>query len=120
PAVLAAAGRTDIPVTGAITLNATVGGTTDGPQAQVDVTAGGLEAYHEVLGALTAKAQIANQTVTVSELKLDKPQPDGNGTLEATGTYNLESKDYSANVVSRNLRLISLTLPDGSLVRATL
>ena len=120
PTVLAAAGRTDIPITGNITLNANVSGTTEDPQAQVDIAASGLEAYHEVFGALTAKAQIANQTLTVSDLRLDKPQPDGNGTLEATGTYNLKSKDYSANLVSRNLRLISLTLPDGSPVRAAL
>jgi outer membrane protein assembly complex protein YaeT len=120
PTILAAAGHADIQPAGTLRLDATISGTTQDPRGQVNIAGSNLEAYNEKLGTLTAKADASNQTLTVTQLLLDKPQPNGNGALEAIGSYNLQSKDYSANLISRNLRLISLTLPDGSPVRATL
>jgi outer membrane protein assembly complex protein YaeT len=112
-ALLAAAGRQDLPVSGTVSLDANVGGTTQHPQAHANIAAGNLAAYHESIGSLTADAGFSDRLLTVTQLRL------GNGTLQATGSYNLESKDYTIALASRNLRLTSLELPDGSAVRGS-
>ena len=112
-ALLAAAGRQDLPVSGTVSLDANVGGTTQHPQAHVNVAAADLAAYHEAIGSLTAEAGFSDWLLTVTQLRL------GNGTLQATGSYHLESKDYTIDLTSRNLRLTSLELPDGSAVRGS-
>jgi outer membrane protein assembly complex protein YaeT len=118
--VLAGLGRTDIPASGTVNFNAKVQGTPDSPVAQVNLEATDLQAYQEKLGTLTAQADFANQLVTVNQLRLEKPQPGGNGTLQATGTYNVASKNYTIDLESQNLQLTSLTLPDGSPVRGSI
>ena len=111
-ALLAAAGRPDLPVTGTVSLDGTVGGTTQLPQAHVNIAAADLAAYHEILGPLTAQARLSDSLLTVTRFQL------GNGTVQGTGSYNLESKDYAIDLSGRNFRLTSLELPDGSPVRA--
>ena len=113
-ALLAAAGRQDLPISGTVSLDATVGGTTQHPQAHVNIAAADLAAYHEAIGSLTAEAGFGDSLLTVTQLRLS------NGTVQATGSYNLESKDYAIDLTSRNLRLTSLELPDGSAVRGSL
>ncbi len=112
-ALLAAAGRQYLPVSGTVRLDADVGGTTQHPQAHVSLAAADLAAYHEAIGSLTAEAGFGDSLLTVTQFGL------GNGTVQATGSYNLESKDYAIDLTSRNLRLISLELPDGSAVRGS-
>ncbi len=120
PTLLEAAGRKDIPAAGSLTIEANVGGTTKEPRAQVNVNASDLAVYAETVGALTAQAELAGRIVTVQKLHVDKPQPGGNGTLDASGSYNIDSKEYTVDLASKNIRLASLTLPDGSRVRAAL
>jgi len=120
PTLLAAAGRPDIPATGSVRLDVTATGTIDHPNARAEITGANLEAYQEAFGALTATALVTDQTVTLTALRLEKPQPDGAAVLEGTGSYNLQSKDYSANLAGRNLRLISMVLPNGAPVRAAI
>ena len=120
PTLLAGAGKQDIPATGSVTLDANISGTTKNPHGHVNVAATDLMAYSETIGSLNAQADIANKVVNVTQLSIDKPQPGGNGALSATGSYNLESKDYTLDLTSKNIKLTSLTLPDGSPVRGSL
>ena len=120
PTLLAAAGKQDIPATGSVNLDANISGTTKNPQGHVNIAATDLVAYNETIGTLNAQADIANQVVNVTQLSIDKPQPGGNGSLNATGSYNLETKDYTLDLTSKNIQLTSLTLPDGSPVRGSL
>ena len=120
PVLLSAANRSDISGAGTIVLDASVTGTTKNPGAQVNLAVSDLVAYNETFGALSAQAELNHELLTVKQLRLEKPQPGGAGTIDAIGTYRLDSKEYTANLNGRNLRLVSLTLPDGSPVRANL
>ena len=66
------------------------------------------------------KLNCAAMCLTVPELRLDKPQEGGDGSLRAAATYNLETKTYTLDAKSDNLKVTSLTLPDGRPVRADL
>jgi outer membrane protein assembly complex protein YaeT len=118
--VLAGLNRSQLPVSGNVQLNAEVRGTTKQPEADLQLAATELVAYNESLGALNAQAQLRNRMLTIPELRLDKPQESGNASLTASGSYNLDTKLYTLDAKSENLRLTSLTLPDGRPVRAEL
>ncbi len=51
---------------------------------------------------------------------LDKPQPGGNGRLSASGRYHLDTRAYTFDLASSNLRLLGTTLPDGRAVSGDL
>ncbi|MBI3278414.1 MAG: translocation/assembly module TamB domain-containing protein [Acidobacteria bacterium] len=119
-AVLAGLNRKDIPASGQVQFNAAVSGTSKMPAADVRLTGTDLTAYNERLGSLRAQAQVQNQVVELAELRLEKPQPDGNGLLTASGRYSLDSKDYALEARTKNFRLTSLTLQDGTPVRGVL
>jgi outer membrane protein assembly complex protein YaeT len=118
--VLAGLNRSDLPVSGTASFTAEVRGTTKQPEADVQLKATDLIAYKETLGTLAAQAQLRGRVVNITELRLDKPQEGGDGSLVATGSYNLDTKSYSIDAKSDDLKLTSLTLPDGRSVRAEL
>jgi outer membrane protein assembly complex protein YaeT len=110
-AILAGLNHTDLPIAGDLALAAEIGGTLDAPQAGITLSGTGLEAYGEPLGTLDAKAQLHGQQLEVSDLRLNKPQPDGDGSLRASGAYNLTSKAYRIEAHAKDVRLSNLTLP---------
>jgi outer membrane protein assembly complex protein YaeT len=118
--VLAGMNRADMPVSGNAQFAADVRGTTKKPEADVRLTATDLVAYNETFGTLSAQAQLRERTVAIPDLRLDKPQQGGDGSLRAAATYNLDTKLYTLDAKSENLRLTDLTLPDGRPVRAEL
>jgi autotransporter translocation and assembly factor TamB len=111
--VLAGLGRPDIPAQGTISVAATVGGTVESPDANLTVTGTNLQAYNEPLGNLSAQARLQNRVLQVDQLRLDKQE----GSLTATGSYNLDTKAYTVEADGRNLHLRQLTLPNGIPVR---
>jgi outer membrane protein assembly complex protein YaeT len=112
--------RGDIPASGTLSAQAQVGGTIDSPVANIHLQGADLIAYNETLGALTADARLAGREVDVTALRLDKPQPDGNGTIVATGSYQLDAQRYALDLRSQNIKLLTLQLPDGERVTADL
>jgi outer membrane protein assembly complex protein YaeT len=118
--VLAGVNRTDLPISGNAGFSADVRGTTKSPEADVTLSASGLSAYNETLGALNARAQLRGRTVDIPELRLTKPQDGGDGSLVAQGSYHLDSKQFSMDAKSDNLKVVSLMLPDGRPVRSEL
>jgi outer membrane protein assembly complex protein YaeT len=119
-AVLAGLNHADVPVAGNLSLSAEVTGTATNPAAAVTLAGSDLVAYQESLGSLLARAQLRGRQVEVTELRLEKPQPQESGSLRASGTYDLDSGKYTLQSQSQNLRLLSLTLPDGTPVRGAL
>ena len=63
-------------------------------------------------GTLVADARVDGRQVDVTSLQIDKPQPEGNGRIMATGSYHLDSRRYGVDLQSQNVRLLSLVLPD--------
>lgn len=117
---LAAAGYGDIPASGRFSMQAQASGTLKNPQATVAVRGADLAAYGETFGAVSLDATLVNQRIDLTSLRLDKPQPDGNGQLTARGSYDLDRRRYDLSLDSRDLRLTTLTLPDGTPVRGTI
>ncbi len=117
PSLLVLAGQPDVPAAGTLSLTGQARGTISAPVADVDVTGSNLAAYNEPLGELRATAQMRGRDVILDELVLDKPQPDGNGRLTASGRYGLDAGTYAFTLESDNIELTSLTLPDGRPLR---
>jgi outer membrane protein assembly complex protein YaeT len=117
PAILAGLGKEDVPATGTLSLAADIQGTVKQPQGTLSLTGSDLSAYSQPLGSLLANATIAGGSLRLNELRLTKA-PDQ--FLSATGTYDLESKQFSANAKADNLQLRQIVLPDGKPVRADL
>ncbi|MGH9633049.1 MAG: translocation/assembly module TamB domain-containing protein [Bryobacteraceae bacterium] len=115
--ILAGLGQQDVPAKGTFSANAVVKGTTENPLADVSLSAKGMEAYGEQIGTLNVQALLENQVLTVPELRLVKPQPEGDGTLTANATYNLETEAYEVDAKAEELRLLNVTSPDGTPVR---
>ncbi len=110
---LAALGREE-PVTGELSFSANISGTAAEPQGAVTVNASNLEAYGQVMGALSMDASLADGVATVAQLRLIKP--DG-GILRASGSYRLDDGYFEVDADSEGLELESLTLPSGDVVR---
>ncbi len=104
--------RGDLPVTGTLSATAQVAGTAANPAATVRLLGNDLVAYNEALGTLTADARLVGRQVEVTSLQLDKPQPDGNGRILATGSYHLDAERYAVDLRSQDVRLLTLQLPD--------
>ena len=118
--LLKAIERADIPVSGTVNAQAQIGGTISNPVANLHVQAASLVAYQENLGTLIADGRFAGRRLDVTSLVLDKPQPGGNGRITATGSYQLTGERFALDLRSQNVRLLTLTLPDGRRVTGTL
>jgi outer membrane protein assembly factor BamA/autotransporter translocation and assembly factor TamB len=119
-AALAALGHQDVPATGIVSMQGSVNGTVSHPQAVVTLRGTNLAAYGEALGTLTLDAGLAGRQVEVKQLRLDKPQPGGNGALTARGSYDLDRGVYNVEAKGDNLRLVSVLLPGGTPVRGAI
>jgi len=113
PAMLAAAGQNPETASGTLALEGTVTGTFDTPTAAATLRGADLAAAGEPLGQLEMQASLLGGRVAVDRLTLDKPQPDGNGQLTATGSYDLDTRAYTYDVQSSHVRLVNVVLPDG-------
>jgi outer membrane protein assembly complex protein YaeT len=118
--LLRAVNQTGIPASGVVSVQGRVGGTIARPAGALNVTAQQLAAYNENWGTLTARADITGRQITIPDLLIDKPQPDGNGRITGTASYDLDRRTYALDVRSENLRLVGFTLPNGRAVRGTL
>jgi outer membrane protein assembly complex protein YaeT len=118
--LLRALDRTQVPASGTLSLNGRVGGTVSDPAATLTLNGANLVAYKERWGSLLARVNLAGREVRLTELVLDKPQPQGDGRIAGSGTYHLDQRTYNVDLRSENVRLISLALPDGRQVRGTL
>jgi outer membrane protein assembly complex protein YaeT len=117
--LLQAMNQAGVPVSGTFVLRGMVSGTTARPMASINAQGSNLVAYEEQLGSLNADVRLDGRDVTLSELVIDKPQPDTPGRVIATGTYNLDRKTYTVDVQSQDVRLLSLMLPGGQQIRGT-
>ena len=115
--VVAALEVGDVPVRGPFAARGGVSGTVERPSAAVTLRGEELEAYAEQLGALSGRVDLTDQEVRVAELRLAKPQPDGDGELTASGTYRLDTEAYTMEVASKDFRLLTAMLPDGRAIR---
>jgi outer membrane protein assembly complex protein YaeT len=110
----------NLPIEGMVAASATIGGTAEAPVANLDISATGVEAYQEPFGDMRVRATLANQQLHLTELHLDKPNGDGTtGTLQATGSYNLDQKTYAFEATSSDLKLTRLTMDEGNSVKGT-
>ena len=119
PELLRALEQTDIPAAGALSLDGRVSGTIPQPAAALTLRGTDLSAYNEVWGTLTTRAMLRGRQLTVNELTLDKPQPDGNARVAANGSYDLDRRTYTIDLHSDNVRLTALTLPGGRAIRGS-
>ena len=103
----------DIPAAGIVSAAVQVGGTVARPVATVRVQGNDLVAYNETWGTLVADARVGGPQVDITSLQIDKPQPEGNGRITATGSYQRDAQRYDIDLRSQNVRLLSLVLPDG-------
>ena len=106
----------DVPASGTLSATAQVAGTTTRPVGTVRVHGNNLVAYNETWGTLVADARVTGRQIDVTSLQIDKPQPDGNGRIVASGSYQLDARRYGVDLRSDNVRLLSLTLPGGRTV----
>ncbi|MCA1585910.1 MAG: translocation/assembly module TamB domain-containing protein, partial [Acidobacteria bacterium] len=118
--VLAALERADVPASGVVSIDGEVAGTVTNPTANVAVQASELSAYGEVLGTMTADARLANRQIDLTQLRLVKPQPDGDGILTASASYDLRRQRYSLAIDGERLQLVNVALADGTPIHGTL
>lgn len=118
--LLRAAGQDAVPASGRLSLSGRVGGTVESPSANLTLNGNNLVAYRETWGTLTARLNALGREITLAQLTLDKPQPDGNGRIRGSGSYNLDRRAYTLDLRSENVQLVNLALPDGRQVRGTL
>ncbi|HEU4694092.1 MAG TPA: translocation/assembly module TamB domain-containing protein [Vicinamibacterales bacterium] len=107
----------NVPVTGTLSARGTVNGTTTRPVAMIAAQGSNLVAYEEQIGSLNADVRLDGRELTVSEVVVDKPQPDQAGRITATGTYHLDRRSYTFDLQSQDVRLVGLLLPDGRRIR---
>ncbi len=107
----------DAPVTGTLAARGTVSGTTTRPMAMIAAQGSDLAAYEEQIGSLNADVRLDGRELTLTELVIDKPQPDQPGRVMATGTYHLDRRTYTFDLQSQGLRLAGVLLADGRRIR---
>ncbi len=111
--LLEVANRPGLPISGTLVARGTVSGTTTKPMATITTQGSDLVAYEEQIGSLNADIRLDGRQLTLSELAIDKPQPEQSGRITATGTYDLDRRTYTFDLQSQGVRLIGLVLPDG-------
>jgi outer membrane protein assembly complex protein YaeT len=94
-----------------LSLNATVNGTTAAPELAFAITGHEISAYRQPLGALTVQANVRGHKVAVNDLHL------AGDALQASGEYDLDTRQYQVEAHARQVELSGLTLPDGTAVR---
>ena len=117
PRLLRAFNRITVPANGTLSLQGNVAGTVSRPTGSITIRGEDLAAYSEMLGTLAADVTLAGRQVVLSRMRLDKPQPDGAGRVEGSGTYQLDQRAFTFDIRSNNVQLLGLTLPDGEIVR---
>jgi outer membrane protein assembly factor BamA/autotransporter translocation and assembly factor TamB len=115
--LLQAANQAGVPISGMLTARGTVGGTTTRPTAMFTAQGSNLVAYEEPIGSLNADIRLDGRELTITELVVDKPQPDQPGRLTATGSYDLDRRTYTFDLQSQGVRLVGLLLPSGQRIR---
>ena len=78
-------------------------GTRSDPRTNIHIEASGIEAGGELLGDLQAEAELESSRLTLSRLRLEKPQPGGAGILEAHGMVDFNSREYQCSLQGDNL-----------------
>ena len=117
PQLLRAFNQATVPANGTLSLQGNVAGTIARPTGSITIRGEDLAAYSEMLGAFAADLTLAGRQVVLSRMRLDKPQPDGAGRVEASGTYQLDQRAFTFDIRSNNVQLLGLTLPEGEIVR---
>ena len=117
PQLLSAFDQASVPADGTLSFEGRVAGTASRPTGSIAIRGQDLAAYSEMLGMLAADITLAGRQIALSRLLLDKPQPDGPGRVEGSGTYQLDRRAFTFDVRSNNVQLLGLTLPDGEVVR---
>jgi outer membrane protein assembly complex protein YaeT len=112
--LLAAAGRSEIPASGNIDVNATVSGTIQDPIINANLSATDLAVYNEALGTLAASATFEKDVVLLDTLTLNKT---GGGELRASGRYETTSRSYELDLTGGDLQLNGISLPQGTVIR---
>ena len=120
PELLKALDRKTVPTHGTLSLQGNIAGTVSRPLGAIMIRGENLAAYNEELGSLAADLSLSGRQVALSQLTLDKPQPEQAGRLEGSGRYDLDQRAFTFELRSANLRLLGLTLPDGRAVRGPL
>jgi outer membrane protein assembly complex protein YaeT len=115
--ILEALNTTGVPASGTFSARGMVGGTLDRPMATLVAQGSNLVAYEEQIGTFNADVRLDGRDLVLSNLVIDKPQPEGAGKLTASGAYNLDRETYRVELKSDNLRLVNLTLPGGQHLR---
>jgi len=120
PAVLAVAGQNPDVAAGTLALNGTANGNLAHPKVDATLRGVDLVAAGEPLGTLDVHAALSEGRVEVDRLALEKPQPGGNGQLTGAGSYDLNTRAYTFDARSADLRLVNVALPDGRRVAGTI
>jgi outer membrane protein assembly complex protein YaeT len=118
--LLGAVDEPQIPATGTLTTQGRIAGTASAPNISATINGTNLIAYNETWGTLAARVTMARREIVVTDLVVDKPQPDGPGRITGSAAYNLDARTYRADLQSQNLQLVGFTLPDGRPVRGIL
>ena len=105
------------PVSGRLSARGTIRGTLARPLASLTLDGGDLVAFNESFGSVSADVALTGRDIRLSRLVVEKPQPGGPGRLDATGSYNLDREQYTLDLRSQNLQLLTLTLPTGARLR---
>lgn len=98
---LAAMVAPDLPVEGAVSLNASLGGTLDNPRVQLTGGLTGLEVAGQQFERAEIAATFANQVLQVQRLEVI--QRTAAGRLDATGSYSVASGRYAIDAKGRDL-----------------
>jgi outer membrane protein assembly complex protein YaeT len=115
--LLQAANQTQIPVSGTLSMTGTIRGTMSQPALAATISGSDLVAYSETWGSLRARVSTSDRLLTLADVIVDKPQPDGNGRIDAAATYHLDRRTYTFDLRSQQLRLLALSLPNGREIR---
>jgi outer membrane protein assembly complex protein YaeT len=118
--LLQAADQAQIPASGTLSMAGTIRGTISQPAIAATIDGSELVAYNETLGSLRARISTKDRVLTLADVVVDKPQAGGNGRLDAAGTYHLDRRTYTFDLRSQQLRLLSLSLPNGRDLRGKL
>ena len=109
--------QSQVPASGDVSFSGRVTGNVAQPSVTATLTGTNLVAYRETWGSLVARLNMAGRELRLTELVIDKPQPQGNGRIAGSGSYHLDRRTYAVDLQSQNVRLVSLSLPDGRQVR---
>ena len=111
PEVLDGMNYGGLPLTGKLSLNATVNGTADAPEMVFGVTGSEVSAYGLALGTLEGKANIRGHKVAVTDFRL------AGAAMQASAEYDADTRQYQFEAHARDFDLSGLTLPNGTAVR---